>query len=115
MISPELLTKENGFVEGCVVEIETQTGNLVQYWDELNRSTIPDWCEDGFITAIRPLTGPMAIWNHAPEWAEYAYLVEKIDDLWHYSWSKTKQDNPVFLGGWLALISERPFWARSKE
>ena len=109
MIDPQLLTKENGFEDGVVVEIvwlnETDPEFLV--WDEIEKRNV---CDDDLLPellSIRPLTGPMSLWNHAPEWAK-ACSIEADCVNW--------VANPVFemtgFEGW----SMRPFWAtRSKE
>jgi hypothetical protein len=74
VIDPKLLTNENGFVEGCVVEIVQDGRSLLSYWKSQNEPEILMldvghieimFCE---IEKICPLTGPMAIWNFAPEW-----------------------------------------------
>ena len=74
MIDPKLLTEESGFVEGVVVEV-VQHGH--GYLSE-KMTTCAWWRREGYavtmgyrsfpneMISIRPLTGPMAIWNFLP-------------------------------------------------
>jgi len=108
MIDPKLLTKENGFVEGCVVEYTTtDNGKDVEYFDEAFRKMFlvkPEAVE--WFTSIRPLTGPMAIWNFAPKGATVLvknagamYWMNHIPDL-------ISQHDEVIL---------MPFWAKANQ
>ena len=108
MISTNQLTKEAGFEDGVVVEIVDEMGRVwfVESWkDEYGDSKTPSY--ESWIS-IRPLTGPMAIWNFAPEWADFL-IVDHGNCLWQRG---RRQD---FFGD-ARNITDRPFWAaRSKE
>jgi hypothetical protein len=64
MITPDQLTEEAGFYPGVVVEIVwEQSGphrREVAYWEDAK-----EWSTE-YMESIRPLTGPMSIWLHAP-------------------------------------------------
>lgn len=64
MIDPKLLTKESGFEDGVVVEYERAgfRPSVTHFGSRVMKMTD--------IVSIRPLTGPMAIWNFAPKWAQ---------------------------------------------
>jgi len=101
MINPQLLTKENGFEDGVVVEIEWDTypitGNdkEIAYWEDAKL-----WSTDHMV-AIRPLTGPMGIWNHAYDDATHL----SIDGAGCFQFCTLhKGQNPE---GYIP----RPFWA----
>jgi len=102
MIDPKLLTPENGFVEGVVVGVEYFDGvSECGYWPD------DDWPKnDSGIKSIRPLTGPMAIWNFAPEWADFL-VIEHGNHLWQRGRSED------FFGD-ASNVTTRPFWARVK-
>lgn len=118
MIDPKPLNPDNGFVEGCVVEYqyhawggkEVMTFHAFFVGISENRMVIRDWEGRGesycdLIESIRPLTGPMAIWNFAPEWAT-ACSVGK-DGI---GWLENPAYEMVGLPGW----TKRPFWANRK-
>jgi len=104
MIDPKLLTKENGFEDGVVVEIDKRS---LGWWavDLFNSFGVEDL---GFATvhgammrefeSIRPLTGRMSIWNHAPDWANYCAMGNQTID-----WLVTQVIGPT--------LHKRPFWA----
>lgn len=97
MIDPNQLTIENGFVEGCVIEYETDSEYpATDYFDAsfIDSATT--------LVSIRPLTGHMAIWNHAPEWAVCAQ-VREMGVSWEYN-------IPEWWDGVSPVISMRPFW-----
>jgi hypothetical protein len=112
MIPPDKLTPENGFTDGVVVQYN---GDHLGWWNEdvkhsfglrylgFIRST------DGYIVreieSIRPLTGPMAIWNFAPVWAVARFA--NTDD--HISWIRV---NPEWLEH---RVEMRPWWAQRRE
>jgi hypothetical protein len=113
MIDPKLLTEENGFVEGCVVEVVRDDG--VAYYAKLHSAdekavfvTTPfgdiaiSMLED--ISSTRPLTGPMAIWNFAPQWAEWAIIYDE-SILWGMIGDNEGSGIPVY----------RPFWAKETK
>lgn len=106
MIDPTKLTAENGFVDGVVVEIVWDNRNRRHQYTELCMSQWDDW-EFEQIESIRPLTGPMAIWNFAPEWATHLTAIILGDEVaypcWHEHGSNTIPDGAVEI--------ERPFWA----
>jgi len=112
MIDPKLVTPENGFIEGCVVEIKTGVVFYERFKSVLNKNiTILDsdgcngYIDASDIVSIRPLTGPMAIWNFAPEWAEWL-----VEDSVSFRWYKSQPD--IYLNA----PEDRPFWAtRSGE
>ena len=106
MIDPKLLTSENGFEDGVVVEIEWDTypitGNdkEIAYWEDAK-----EWSTE-YMESIRPLTGTMSIWNNAPEWAETC-MIWPFDS--RIEWIK-KGGEVKTIG--MATFTERPFWAR---
>lgn len=121
MIDPKLLTPDNGFVEGGVVDIVDNHGR--RFVGRLSHVTeFNIWLVEsnfhGFmfseVESIRPLTGPMAIWNFAPEWANYhltrhdmkvsAFRVELVDYMRHGPHAEEYKND------WTA----RPFWANRK-
>ncbi len=73
MIDPKLLTDEAGFVEGCVVEIiwEDYISRQPEFyvWGSSSDGSQKEYMIQQYGASVRPLTGPMAIWNFAPEWA----------------------------------------------
>lgn len=117
MIHPTQLTKAAGFEEGVVIEIgykpwkdqsqETvlEYGKLCKIWPdsvETEQEESPyglDW-----IVCIRPLTGPMAIWNFAPEWATCCQNREM-----GISWD---HQIPEWWDGKSTVIQLRPWWAK---
>lgn len=112
MIDPKLLTEEAGFVDGVVVEYKYSKVDK-RYVDILNAS------QDGKIDTqeyflgqfedmeyIHPLTGPMSIWNHAPEWAQWC-KVSKINITW---WDQ----EPPHQFDW-NQVSQRPWWAITQK
>lgn len=126
MIDPKLLTEENGFVEGVVVEIgyspykDRSLGTIYEYGKL--RKIWPDSIETeqedspyGFdwIISIRPLTGPMAIWNFAPDYAQSAVVYCTGDIEW-VGMPKEQVTVAVDSSCPLDSISERPFWAIEK-
>lgn len=96
MIHPSQLTREAGFEEGVVVEIALEDGHCkIVYW---RAKTEWRWEK---IRNIRPLTGDMAIWNFAPEWAEW--LVNWGDSI---QWG-VNEDNAGS-----GIMIKRPWWAK---
>ena len=131
MINTQLLTKENGFDDGVVVEIGESFGGrgggavyfsygvfmgvdthgdilaIISSDDDDNEPSVFDieW-----VTSIRPLTGPMSIWNHIPL-SVAAIVRDELNyptDLFFYT-------NPCVIGGDKTYhgkpIECRPFWA----
>lgn len=109
MINPKLLTKEAGFIVGTVVEINgTEVGRIIKITNSfLHLNTFVFGIPFDTIDSIRILTGPMSIWNHAPEWA--TYLIQgggefcfgiKIPNWWDGGSSK---------------IQLRPWWAITQK
>ena len=128
MIDLNLLTPENGFVPGCVVEVITEGWpsprpvifRLVQLKDLSgigNLSSSEDWVIPDahayvyikLLTSIRPLTGPMAIWNFAPGGVEVLHRTFNGNFEWlrgtSAGWRMNFEDR-VFM--------DRPFWAKEK-
>ena len=112
MIDPKLLTAEQGFVEGCVVEGVRDDG--VAYYAKFHSVdekavfvTTPfgdiaiSMLEE--IQSIHPLTGPMAIWNFAPD-GSVALITSVLGIQWIYA-DDYKHINLV----------KRPFWVMGKE
>lgn len=104
MIHPTQLTKEAGFEEGVVVEIVWEDDDhkpWLTHWPIFALSGINP------IRSIRPLTGPMAIWNFAPDDAEI--LHRKIDGGFDWllgtveGWKMNYGDGD---------FSHRPWWAK---
>lgn len=118
MIDPKILTPEFGFEDGVVVEyqyhswgkIENEVMTFHGFFGGVDRGrvVIRDWecdhatveCE--LIESIRPLTGPMAIWNFAPEWAQWL-LIWDGEPLW-------KREYQSHTSG-----INRPWWATKNE
>jgi hypothetical protein len=117
----ELVTEEFGFTVECVVEVfcsyPNDRTNVVQkderlgYFKEVNKYediVLRTYDDDGaehegifdqyWIDSIRPLTGPMAIWNFAPKEAiaisDFTWIFNKADFY--------KFDNAIL----------RPWWAK---
>src|SRR6478609_10506123 len=110
MIDPLLLTEENGFVGGEWIEIEhhVMRWHGLEIYDEDYLNWIIDEYENinpAYVINIRPLTGPMSIWNHAPDWAEY--VVTQSDRITWYD--KDHYDKEA------DKVGKRPFWAKVKE
>ena len=115
MINPQLLTKENGFEDGVVVELfyQDESGSYTE-WDTW---VTPDCRIDeqfpivdlgntahdfACLVSIRPLTGPMSIWNHAPEWATHCAETEAT--IYWYKWGAVPSNT-------FDIVTARPFWA----
>lgn len=113
MIDPTLLTPENGFEDGVVVEINGKP-YVYDYFGKYAYGFVESlWCKDGpvfkpeDIKSIKLLTGPMSIWNHAPEWVEWCKVSKLNITWWDHEPPKTFDWHEV---------SSRPFWAtRSGE
>jgi hypothetical protein len=86
MIDPKLLTPENGFGQDaiCIFSLYTQQEDGEAWQEHIGRITwvdgkccVVEWpggfwrVEDVAINWVTVLTGPMAIWNFAPDWAEW--------------------------------------------
>jgi hypothetical protein len=106
VIAPKLLTPENGFEDGVVVEIEWENYSpSIEYyvWGSAMDQPQKEYMISQYGVSVRPITGPMSIWNHAPEWAQWLLMWDGVA-LWKRS------DEPHTAG------IERPFWAtRSGE
>jgi len=102
MIPPDKLTAENGFVDCCVCEVEWTEG-----FKQVGYFPLNDWGRpESEIISIRPLTGPMAIWNHAPVWATWC-REQKLGIEW---WDQ----EPMAKFAW-ERRSARPFWATAQR
>ncbi len=102
MINPQLLTKENGFEDGVVVELNGDVGRL--HFDK-DGAIVLNGYRRFEILSLRPLTGPMSIWNYAPEWSTWCKRTSNGDLLW-YNIDAEHLENGT----------KRPFWAtRSGE
>lgn len=67
-ITSEMLTPEFGFVEGAVVEVNGRAGRIVQITKAfVHIDTLGFGIPFESIKTIRPITGPMAIWNFIPD------------------------------------------------
>lgn len=117
MIDPKLLTEENGFVDGCVVEIVILDGDWKTYHHgilkDCGRDCVVYECEGEEILSsvpfksihsIRPLTGPMAIWNFAPSWATHLDMEDGF-----FEFVNLKNDG-VYDG-----YINRPLWAKETK
>jgi len=108
MIDPKLLTAENGFALECVVEVTWNSGQDVGYLHlNENELWLKRWIDESLgwdeVDSIRPLTGPMAIWNFAPRWA--VALEEGFGIiLWKDRDAMTCDDSFKW--------QRRPFWAK---
>jgi len=102
MIDQNQLTADQGFVEGCVVEIiwEDYSPSIEYYvWSSAMDHPQKEYMISQYGHSVRPLTGPMAIWNFIPE------RINSADDLLSSEeWFQTD------IGDY-----KRPWWARSKE
>jgi len=126
MIDPKVLTEENGFVEGCVVEIVTEEERAIGTFThvnfvnssgpylELENYTLSNYGFYGTrieeIVSIHPLTGPMAIWNFAPEWADVCYHND-MGTVNFYSNEMLEQYGDMVFDTEHDTESKRPFWA----
>lgn len=112
MIDHNQLTEENGFTDGTVILINGEATFFREtYYNEDEEchiiSTDAGECNLDNVWEIKPLTGPMAIWNFAPEWADvYCESVGGdhlfssiafIPELERYRWAS------------------RPFWAKETK
>lgn len=113
MIDPKLLTPEVGLVEGCVVEIEWEDyiSNQIEFyvWGSSINHEQKIYQISQYGQSIRPLTGPMAIWNHAPDWAD-VLVRQNGDEPCRRGLIFATKDVPYILGS-RDTIEERPFWA----
>lgn len=117
MIHPNLLTPEFGFVEGCVVETVERGHrefNIFRRIEQVEGTTLwalvfaSGWCPViGLFDSIKPLTGPLSIWNFAPEWAVAAQIKE-MGVSWEHS-------IPEWWDGKSSVVSLRPWWARQNR
>lgn len=106
MIDPKLLTKDAGFEDGVVYEINWGLG--VKEWFLWGSHEDPNGWDLESMLSIRPLTGPMAIWNFAPKWAKSVYVFD--DGL---SWKTTGKDD--WIREWPELdgfMYDRPWWSK---
>jgi len=120
MIDPKLLTEENGFVEGEWIHCSTNLTGRMGFVGKLH-SVIPEcgvvrfYDEDDAkfseIVSIRPLTGPMAIWNFAPVWAESCII--GMNGVYWIKGSRPEDSDWPDLG-WEKIIF-RPFWAKATQ
>ena len=103
MIDPKLLTPEAGFMDCCAVEV--QWPNEVY---EVGYFPCDDWGRDvSEVVSIRPLTGPMAIWNFLPRNVKAVVL---DDTGWPvHQYFDTMPDSMLPVG-----CVHRPFWAQKK-
>jgi len=123
MISPTLLTPSNGFEDGVLVEIvhRHSEGSKVIHGVMGNKDisltlysdlhSLPIGIQYSDILSIRPLTGPMSIWCHAPGWATYCCESEASGTWYSWCW----EPKEAVTKNW-ERITARPFWAtRSGE
>lgn len=111
MIDPKLLTPDNGIVEGCVVayRIDGDTNERVghaRYADHGFSILENQWIGTRNLDTIRPLTGPMAIWNFAPESALACMVYETMVQWVEY----LPPEGTTYTG---LLI--RPWWAKGAK
>jgi len=63
------------------------------------------------VDSIRPITGPMSIWNHAPDWAEV--LLTSGQGLYRFftneEWSRW---SAMMFDAEHDTLTSRPFWAK---
>jgi len=99
VIDSMLFTEESGFVDGIVIEIEyLGATKCVEYFDRYYH--YPE------VSFIRPLTGPMAIWNFAPEGA--TVLVKNAGAMYwmnHVPDMISQHDEVILM----------PFWAKANQ
>lgn len=98
----KLLTPENGFEKETVVAVDLGDFEGYELFELIRETSYPK------IKAIRPLTGWIAIWNHAPDWATHlTALIEEgkvLFPCWHEHGSNTISDGMI--------EAERPWWAK---
>lgn len=107
-ITKDLLTAEHGFEDGVIVEVR---------WDESSlQASIFQAEEIGLIAdcySFRPLTGPKAIWNHAP--AGMDILIKTREE------GSTVYTNFYFMNslpdklGQDDVIEYAPWWAKKED
>lgn len=112
MIDPNLLTKEAGFVGGEWIEIDHHVmkwHGLELYDDEYIGWIVGEYenIDPSEVTSIRPLTGPMAIWNFLPKNIKAIVLDESG---WPESQYYDTAPDLIIPRG--AVF--RPFWAQKK-
>lgn len=114
MIDPKLLTPENGFVDDTIVLVEfdcspsnTMPQYLIGRWEDI-KFHFETGTLDFFmaISKLSVLTGPMAIWNLAPEWAETCMIWPFTKNI---EW--IKKDGEIKSIG-MATFTTRPFWTK---
>lgn len=109
MINPQLLTAENGFEDGVVVEIEWENCSpQIEYyvWGSAMDQPQKEYMISQYGVSVRPLTGTMSIWNHLPDGVEA--ILRHPGGITFYFDDPGKEDDP--------RIVYRPFWAtRSGE
>lgn len=114
MIHLSQLTKENGFADGVMVEIVVSGKSSWGVFSPVDETCIKVRTQDSLtyytdcIESIRPLTGPMAIWNFAPEWAE-SCITGRNGVYWIQGYRPEDSDWPDL--GW-EKITFRPWWAK---
>ncbi len=117
MVNPNLLTEQNGFVAGELVQIDSQ----VITWHGLNDydPDYKDWItgeyeniDPNLVNIIRPLTGPMAEWNFAPDWAEYLKI---NDNCFIHEWMRGIKETDKYDPHYERFYFKRPFWAVRKK
>ena len=110
MINPALLTKENGFEDGVVVEVNGRPYIFMTFHPGNTRWNAHVECKEGQlfllpnIESIRPLTGKMAHWglDWVPKWASWC----EVRGNGIVYWLDSKPMNS------LGTVTKRPFWAK---
>ena len=115
MIHPTQLTKEAGFEEGVVVMVKEVQWRERPMVLRIGRNEHGEYITDAHayayfshIESIRPLTGPMSIWNFAPKWAE-SCIAGRNGVYWIQGSRPEDSDWPDL--GW-EKITFRPWWAK---
>jgi len=110
MIDPKLLTPENGFAIGTAIEtVRIDDGVPIGVYGVLTETVLGLIQEfHDYIESIRPLTGTMAIWNFAPEWAKSVTVSDLGDISWH------DDEDPSYEQIGVVMHGNRPEWAKVK-
>ena len=109
MIDTNLINEENGFIKGCMIEINGSVLTYDGFYKYSENYAKAIWTEEGGgfvpskIKSLRFLTGDLAVWNFAPKGKS---VLVKNPTGWYWLNSvpeKLSQEDEV---------SFRPFWAK---
>lgn len=121
MIDSKLLTPEYGFQEGVVVEIIQDGRTFLSYW-EIQNEEMMIILEVGHIQIdideienIHPLTGPLAVWNYAPPYAQACRFMDEdnLNDTIFWYPKLCEYDRNILSRD--PRVSFRPWWAEVQK